>query len=213
MKTVAVLGTKGGSTKTATSHLLCLGAYFSGEPAVYTLTDPQRRLRGEGRPYAVLDGRLPAQLAVILNTARHNLSGWLFIDGGGNRPAFDKEIYETVELTVIPFRASEEDIDTVAENLRALPKAFAWPTAWPTNPLAVSTAEYLIEGLGKAFPQRIMTPAVPFVNSISDLLAGKLVTPSSPVRQIARKAFETITDYYEAHVPASEHSTSAQFTA
>src|SRR5262249_9096916 len=141
------------------------------------------------------------------------LSGWLFIDGGGNRPAFDLKIYETVELTVIPFRASEEDIDTVAENLRAMPKAFAWPTAWPTNPFAISTAEYLIEGLGKAFPQRIMTRVIPFVNSISDLLTGTLGTPSSSVRQIARKAFETISDYYEAHVPATEAATSAQFTA
>jgi chromosome partitioning protein len=86
MKSVAVLGTKGGTTKTASAHLMCLGAYLHGIPAAYALTDPRRKVRGERRPYAVLDGRLPEQLALILDSSRNNLNGWLVIDGGGNRP-------------------------------------------------------------------------------------------------------------------------------
>ncbi|MGB8870041.1 MAG: hypothetical protein WCC96_12440, partial [Rhodomicrobium sp.] len=125
MKLLAVLGGKGGTTKTATAHLICLGAYLSGIPAAYALTDPLRKVRGEGRPYAVLDGRLPEQLALILNSSQNNLNGWLVIDGGGNRPDFDIEVSKHVDLTVIPFRASEEDIDTVAQSLAAMPKALA----------------------------------------------------------------------------------------
>ncbi len=206
MKTVAILGGKGGSTKTATSHLVCLGAYLRGIPAAYALTDPQRKVRGEGRPYAVLDGRLPEQLALILDSSRSNLNGWLVIDGGGNRSDFDIEVSKHVDLAIIPFRASEEDIDTVAQSLVAMPNALGWPSAWPTNSFAVHSAQYLLEGLGKAFPQRIITPPIPFVNSISDLLSSTLASPSTSVRQAARRAFETMSDYYDVHCPAEKRA-------
>ena len=204
MKSVAVLGGKGGTTKTASSHLICLGAYLHGIPAAYALTDPMRKVRGEGRPYAVLDGRLPEQLALIRDSSRSNLNGWLIIDGGGNRPEFDIEVSKHVDLTLIPFRASEEDIDTVAQSLAAMPKALAWPSAWPTNAFAVNSAQYLLEGLGKAFPQRIVTPTIPFVNSISDLLSSTLASPSTSVRHTARRTFETVSDYYDAHAPVEK---------
>ena len=161
MKTVAMLGKKGGTSKTATSHLLCLGAYLQGIPAAYVLTDPERKVRGDGRPYAVLDGRLPDQLALIFTSSQSNLNGWLVIDGGGNRPDFDIEIGKNADLSIIPFRPSEEDIDTVAQSLAVIPNALAWPSAWPTNAFAVTAAEYLLEGLGKAFPQRVMSSADP----------------------------------------------------
>jgi hypothetical protein len=151
MKSVAILGGKGGSTKTASSHLVCLGAYLHGIPAAYALTDPQRKVRGEVRPYAVLDGRLPEQLALILDSSRSNLNGRLVIDGGGNQPAFGMEVSKHVDLTIIPFRASEEDIDTVAQSLAAMPNALAWPSAWPTNSFAVNAAQYLLEGWARRF--------------------------------------------------------------
>jgi chromosome partitioning protein len=204
MKTVALLGKKGGTTKTATSHLLCLGAYLQGVPAAYVLTDPERKVRGEGRPYAVLDGRMPEQLALIFTSSQSNLNGWLLIDGGGNRPNFDIEVGKNVDLTIIPFRASEEDIDTVAQSLAEIPNALAWPSAWPTNAFAISTAQYLMEGLGKAFPQRVMTPPIAFVNSVSDLLSASLVSPSTAVRQLAKKTFSTMQDYYETLCPAEK---------
>lgn len=200
MKSVAVLGLKGGTTKTASSHLICLGAFLRGIPAAYALTDPLRKVRGEGRPYAVLDGRLPEQLALILDSSRSNLNGWLVIDGGGNRPDFDIEVSKHVQLTIIPFRASEEDIDSVAQSLAAMPTALAWPSAWPTNAFAANAAQYLLDGLSKAFPQRIIAPAIPFVNSISDLLSASLASPSTAVRQTARRAFETMSDYYDVQI-------------
>jgi len=209
MKTIALLGEKGGTGKTATSHMLCLGAYLHGVPAAYVLTDPKRKVRGEGRPYAVLDGRLPDQLALIFTSSQNNLNGWLMIDGGGNRPDFDKEIGKSADLTIIPFRASEEDIDTTALSLAAIPTALAWPTAWPTNPKAIAVVQYLIDGLGTAFPHRVISPSIPFVNSSADLLAAELATPSPITRHVARKAFSTLRDYYELHVQSTEPSDDA----
>jgi len=206
MKSVAILGGKGGTSKTATSHLLCLGAYLQGIPACYVLTDPLRKVRAEGRPYAVLDGRLPEQLAHIFSSRDATLNGWLFIDGGGNRPDFDEKIAENVDLTVIPFRASEEDIDMVAQSLTAIPNCLAWPCAWPTNAFAIHSADYLLDGLAKAFPLRVMKPPIAFVNSISDLLSATLHTPSTAVRTIARKAFQTLSNYYDSHSQAPHNA-------
>jgi hypothetical protein len=86
-------GSKGNVSKSATSHLACLGAIFCNQPAAYVLTDPDREIREKGRPYDVLDGRQPKQLANILSASQGTPDGWLIIDGGGNRPAFDLAIY------------------------------------------------------------------------------------------------------------------------
>ncbi|WP_244221241.1 hypothetical protein [Paraburkholderia aromaticivorans] len=44
---VYVGGQKGGTTKTTTSHLMCLGAILRKQPAAYVLTDPHRRIKAE----------------------------------------------------------------------------------------------------------------------------------------------------------------------
>ena len=93
---------------------------------------------------------------------------------------------------LLPFRASEEDLDTVASDLQRLPNALAWPAAWNTNAFAQKAAEFYIEGLLQAFPQRVITPPIAYVNSVSELLATSLGSPSTPVRSLARKVFQVI---------------------
>ena len=205
-KFVFIGGTKGGVGKSSTSHLICLGATLRNQPASFVLTDPDRKVRGEGRPYSVLDGRNPETLARILSAARNTLNGWLIIDGGGNRPAFDEEMYQEAELTLLPFGASEECFDTVAADMQRLPKAIAWPTAWPANEKAAAAAQYLIEGLKTAFPLRVITTPSPFVNSVSELLTETLGSPSTPVRNLARKVFNIVSDEYEAWVRPEEEA-------
>src|SRR5581483_521774 len=148
MSSIVVLigGAKGGSTKTTTSHSVCLGASLHNVPAVCVVTDPERKVRGEGRPYGVLDGRLPDQLARILTLSKDLMShGWTIVDGAGNRPEVDKVVSEVADLVVIPFRPSEEDVDTVGKDLNRLPNAFAWPSAWPVNAHAERAAAFLIQ--------------------------------------------------------------------
>jgi hypothetical protein len=88
----------------------------------------------------VLDGREPHDLANILKASRKTSGGWLIIDGGGNRPAFDTAIAETVDLCIFPFRPSHEDMDTVSNDMDRISNALAWPTAWPTNIFAIPAA-------------------------------------------------------------------------
>lgn len=206
-------GGKGGVGKSATSHGACLGAILRNQSAVYVLTDPKRRMRAEGRPYGVLDGREPQQLANILNASRNGLDGWTIIDGGGNRPAFDEEVAAAADLCILPFRASEEDLDTVADDLRRIPNAVAWPTAWPTNPYASRAAQFLVEGLVKAFPLRVINPPIPFVNSISELLSASLDSPSTPVRQLARKVFDVMAEEYDQRRPKAVEEASTETLA
>ncbi len=67
----------------------------------------------------MLDGRKPKQLADILSVSRDGFGGWVIIDGGGNRPAFDEEVAKVVDLCILPFRSSDEDADTVIGKILA----------------------------------------------------------------------------------------------
>jgi hypothetical protein len=193
-------GSKGGVGKSATSHLACLGAILCNQPAAYVLTDPDREIRDKGRPYDVLDGRQPKQLAAILDASRSAPDGWLIIDGGGNRPAFDLAIADEVDLCIFPFRPSHEDMDTVSKDMDRIANALAWPTAWPTNLFAIPTAQSFINRLSKKYPSRVIAKPIPFVNSASDLLAESLDSPSPPVRRLARKVFGVMEAQFERSV-------------
>jgi hypothetical protein len=91
-------------------------------------------------------------LTNILGASHLTLSGWLIIDGGGNRPAFDAAIAAEANLCLLPFRASEEDLDTVADDMRRLPNAMAWPTAWPTKYVCRMGRALLRRGFGEGVP-------------------------------------------------------------
>lgn len=194
-------GGKGGVGKSATSHSACLGAILRNQPAAYVLTDPKRDLRGDGRPYGVLDGRQPKQLADILSVSRDGFGGWVIIDGGGNRPAFDEEVAKVADLCILPFRSSDEDADTVIDDLSRIPNSVAWPTAWPTNAFAENDAQCYIDKVIKAFPLRVIGSPIPFMNSVSKLLADRLDSPSSPLRQQARKVFDVMAEEYDHRKP------------
>lgn len=195
---VYIGGQKGGTTKTTTAHLMCLGAILRKQPAAYVLTDPHRSVKAEGRPYGVLDGRDPAKLAQIIMASQSTQNGWLIIDGGGNRQAFDKEMAEAADLTILPFRASEEDLEAVSRDLAALPNSLALPSAWATNKHAQDAAQGFIDALAKAYPLRVIQSPVYFVNSVYELLGASLDSPSTPVRNAARRSFDILEDSYEA---------------
>jgi chromosome partitioning protein len=201
---VFVAGGKGGTTKTTTGHMLCLGAVLSKQPAAYVLTDPKRQLKSEGRPYGVLDGRDPVKLAQIITASHSTHNGWLVIDGGGNRPDFDKAMAAESDLCLLPFRDSEEDLESVALDLNAIPNALAWPCAWPTNKHAQQAARRFIDALSKAFPLRVVDSPIYFVNSAKELLDANLGDPSTHVRSAARRAFGIMADYYDAHRPKDD---------
>ena len=203
-KLIFIAGQKGGTTKTTTSHLLCLGAHLKKQPAAYVLTDPHRSLKENGRPYTVMDGRDPDALAQIIKNSEAIKNGWVVIDGGGNRPSFDRSVADLVDLTVLPFRPSEEDVETVAKDLGALPGSIALPSAWSTNKKAQDASQWFIDGLERAYPGRVIRSPLWFVNSAHELLGENLESPSTPVRNAARRTLDVIAEAFarlEARTP------------
>jgi hypothetical protein len=127
-------------------------------------------------------------------------SGWVIIDGGGNRPAFDEEVAKASDLCILPFRASDEDADTVIDDLARIPNSIAWPTAWPTNSFAGEDAQPYLDKVIKHFPLRVIGSPIPFVNSVSKLLAETLDVPSQPVRRLASKVFDVLAEECDARI-------------
>ena len=80
----------------------------------------------------------------------------------------------------------------VKKDMRRLPNALAWPSAWSTNALAQTAAQIYIDDLLNEFPDRVVTTPIPFVNSVAALLATSLDSPSTAVRSAARKVFRGI---------------------
>lgn len=203
-------GTRGGVGKTVMSHAACLGAILHNQPAVYVLTDPLRRLRKEGRPYGVLDGKDPVSLANIIKESRNGTDTWTIIDGGGNRPAFDQELAQQADLCIFPWRDTDEDMDVVGDDLVRVPKALAWPTAWPTNPYGALAAKLKLERFERDFPLRVIRPPIPEVKSSKQLIAASLDSPRTVVRNMARKIFEVMADEFDNRVSKHGESTTNQ---
>ena len=107
-----------------------------------------------------------------------------------------------VDLVILPFRDSEEDLEAVTRDLHAYTHALAWPCAWPTNEKAKQAAKHYIDALSMAFPGRVITSPLYFVNSAKELLGATLDNPSSPTRNAARRAFDILTDTHEAQSTA-----------
>jgi hypothetical protein len=201
---VYIGGRKGGCGKTTTAHLLCLGAILHRQPATYVLTDPEKKLKTEGRPYGVIDGKNPAILAQIIAANANVANGWLIVDGGGNRPAFDAAMAEQADLCLLPFGDDDEMTDCVKNDLEAMPGGLAWPVNWPSNRLAAAEAQRHIDGLTQAYPLRVILPPILDVRSSKELLNQSLENPSTPLRAAARRAFEVMTDRYDERVPGQE---------
>jgi len=119
MQGIAIVSTKGGVGKTALSHLLALGAAWANKPAYLMHTDDREPLKVSGRPYAYYDARNPETLSTLMG-AIINDDGFCIIDGGGNRPDFDKWISISVDLVIIPVEPDPEAVELAIEHMARL---------------------------------------------------------------------------------------------
>ena len=110
MKGIAVLSDKGGVGKSTLCHLLAVGAAWRHVPAYLFHTDNREPMIVDGRPYAYIDARELERLSTVMGSLINN-DGYCIIDGGGNRPEFDKWIAEAVDLVLIPVTADEEAVN------------------------------------------------------------------------------------------------------
>lgn len=119
MKGIAVLSDKGGVGKSTLCHLLAVGAAWKNVPSYLFHTDNREPMIVDGRPYAYIDARELERLSTVMGSLMNN-DGYCIIDGGGNRPEFDKWIAEAVDLVLIPVTADEEAVNLARGTMNRL---------------------------------------------------------------------------------------------
>lgn len=110
MKGVAIVQEKGGVGKSTLCHLLALGAAWNKVPAYLIHTDNRKPVEVNGRPYGYYDGRNPTRLIQLVDSVIEE-EGLCIIDGGGNRPDFDRWIASCVNLVIIPITPDIEAVN------------------------------------------------------------------------------------------------------
>lgn len=188
---VSIIGSKGGSGKTTLSHMLCHGFSLIGRHAAYVMTDIGRQPPPPGGlPYVFADGRTDAARARIIAALRERKDWIGIVDGGANRIDVDSALYAESDLVLLPFRDSQEDLRVVCSDLERLPRAYALPAQWPTNPWQYKASLRILEAIPQEFQGRVLAPV--FSISSSKLLlqipaAESLPTPlNNACRAIAR---------------------------
>ena len=119
MKGIAIISPKGGVGKSTLCHLLAIGSAWRNIPSYVFHTDDREPMKVDGRPYAYIDGRDVERLSTVMGSLVNN-DGLCIIDGGGNRPEFDKWIAEAVDLVLIPVIADEEAVKLAIETMKKL---------------------------------------------------------------------------------------------
>lgn len=194
---ISLLGAKGGSGKTTLSHMLCYGFGLLGRRAACIMTDIGREPPPHGAlPYVFADARSDSAREQIIAAVRSRPERIGVIDGGANRIEVDSAIYLESDLILLPFRDSPEDLRVVCKDLERLPRAYALPSQWPTNPWQYKASLRLLEAIPEEFQSRILAPV--FSISSSKLLLQFEPVSSFPTplnhacRAIARYSLEIL---------------------
>jgi chromosome partitioning protein len=176
---ISLLGVKGGSGKTTLSHMLCYGMGLIGRRAACIMTDIGREPPPHGTlPYVFADGRSESARQQIIATVRARPDRIGIIDGGANRIETDSSIYAQSDLILLPFRDSHEDLRVICQDLERLPRAYALPSQWPTNPWQYKASLKVIEAIPEEFRGRVLAPV--FSISSSKLLLSFQASDSLP---------------------------------
>jgi chromosome partitioning protein len=117
MKTVAIIGQKGGTGKTTLAQILAVGAARDGAVSAIVDLDPQvsacqwSDLRQNDSPI-VLDAQ-PARLPKVLETARAQGVGLVVIDTAGRAEQAALAAAKAADVVLIPLQPSVADLTTV----------------------------------------------------------------------------------------------------
>jgi hypothetical protein len=191
-KVIAIVGTKGGSGKSSTAHLIAHGAGSLTRPitAVVLVTDPGDRMRDDARRYGVMDARSRDTLIACMRRFLPVERLLIVIDGAASRPDLDAVVADVADLAVLPFRASVQDAERAADDLARMPGAVALPTGWPRHP---GTAKRAKQWLAMIPPDRRLPP-FPHLPRLDGLLSAEGYSSgaydlASPARGLVLEVF------------------------
>lgn len=187
---ISVLGSKGGSTKTTTSHLFSHGlSKFIIRPMLLTTDQDRRIVNDKDRLYITRSGQTAESLKrafVKFDAIDVSVySAALVVDGGENRVALDSVLAQYSDIILLPFRDSDEDISVIIEDMKRLPTAYALPSAWTTNSFAMVDANKVLSEMEAEFPGRILKP-LPFCRATRQIIRKEVGRIDPTVTSIAK---------------------------
>jgi len=190
VKTIAILGSKGGTGKSSLAHCLTYGAHLMGHPAVMVHTDQRPPVKSQ-RPYEYLDASANYSLVTQLIRDRADEDGFMIIDGAGNRPHVDLWVTRTVDLVLIPVTSNSEDVRCAMHDLSrfANPKARLVINRWPSNRLVRMVVQRYVQQL----PDSRIIGHLPEVSAVRRFMDdGEWNKPSTRVNNLCRQLYRMI---------------------
>lgn len=157
MKTIAIIGQKGGTGKTTLTQILAVAAEKDGKAVAAVDLDPQvslckwSDLRGEEGP-VVIDAQ-PARLTKTLETARSQGVDFCLVDTAGRAEEASLAAVRVADLVLLPLQPTFADLSTVeaAQNIIGLaggrPTLAVLMRVKPRGTRHTETAQFL-EGQG-----------------------------------------------------------------
>lgn len=169
-KVIATIGTKGGSGKSSTAHLLAHGAGSLPRPitAIVLTTDPGDRMREDARRYGIIDARNRDALIACMQKFLPVERLLIVIDGAASRPDVDRIVAEVADLAVLPYRAGTQDAERAVDDLARMPKAVALPMGWPRHPGTAKRAKQWLT----AIPTDRRLPPFPHLPKLDAMLSA-----------------------------------------
>ena len=195
MKSVAILGSKGGTGKSSLSHCLAYGAHLFGLDVAMVHTDQRPPIKGE-RPYQYLDASANYSQVVTLIRQSENDEGLLVVDGAGNRPHVDLWVARSVDLVLVPVTNSAEDVRCAMNDLSrfANPNAHIVVNRWPANRLVRMVMQRYVDQL----PASRVIGKLPEVGAMRHFLDdGEWHTPPTKVNNAARRLYRMVNTMLE----------------
>jgi len=195
MKTVAILGSKGGTGKSSLTHCLAYGAYLFGLETLMVHTDQRPPVKA-GRPYRYMDASANYSQVTSLIRERTDEDGLMVIDGAGNRPHVDLWLARTVDLVLVPVTNSAEDVRCAMKDLSrfANPNAHIVVNRWPANRLVRMVMQRYVDQLP---PSRVIGK-LPEVGAMRHFLDdGEWHTPPTKVNNASRRLFRMVNTMLE----------------
>lgn len=157
---ISIIGTKGGSAKTLTGHILSHGLALRGFGAILATSDPRRNIRDDSnRRYDTYSAQTDENVTDLINhftNIKIEQSSFVVLDGGASRTEADLVFAKTSSLILIPFLKDVEDIEVAISDIEFMRNNLTkedfslvklLPSRFPSNPFLVKSTHELFDAI------------------------------------------------------------------
>lgn len=202
---ISIVGTKGGSAKTLTGHILSHGLALRGFEAILATSDPRRNIRDDSnRRYDTYSAQTDENVTDLLNHLTNiqiKRSSIVVLDGSASRTEADLVFAKTSSLILIPFLKDVEDIEVALSDVEFMRGKLSdedfslvrlLPSRFPTNPLLVKSSYDLFNSMFSDEHRSMMLKPVIEMSAAAKLNRPDAEKLPSDVNNLARTLADQI---------------------